>query len=147
VSRGLTKKDIHVTPKSVKIFNSLSNMLREHAHDPQGALEYASRAIEVEPTWENGYHSKANALVELGRAEEALELFEKALNLNPDFSRAHSNYGDCLNKLGKVEAAERQLQMALELDQNHTLTQFRTAAVIVKLPSPSREKLEQAEQL
>ena len=129
------------------MFNSLSNMLREHAHDPQGALKYASRAIEVEPGWENGYHSKANALMELGQWGEARVAFEKALELNPDFSLAQSNYGNCLTKLGLVEEAEAHLQKALELDEDHTLTKFRTAAVIVKLPGPSRTKLEQAEKL
>ncbi len=147
MTRGLTVGDVHVTPKSVRMYNSLSNMLREHAQDPQGALKYALKAIEVEPDWENGYHSKANALMELGRLEEARLAFDKAVTINPDFAVAQSNYGDCLSKLNMVEEAERHLQKALQLDNNHTLTKFRIAAVIVKLPKPSREQLLQAERL
>ena len=139
--------DVHVTPKNVKVYNSLSNMLREHAHDPQGALKYALKAIEVEPDWENGYHSKANALVELGRPSEARVAFEKAVQINPDFAMAHSNYGDLLSKLNLVEEAEDHLQRSLQIDRNHTLTKFRTAAIIIKLPHPSRIKLLQAEEL
>ena len=147
VTRGLDGEDIHVTPKNVKVYNSLSNMLREHSGDGQGALHYALKAVAVESDWENGYHSKANALVHLRRLAEAKVAFEKALKINPQFAIAHSNYGDCLLKMSMFELAETHLQKALQLDGAHLLTKFRLAAVIIKLPKGSTQQLEQAEHL
>lgn len=140
-------EDIHVTPKNVKVYNSLSNMLREHAGDSWGALRYALKAVQAEPDWENGHHSKANALVQLGHLAEAKLAFEKALEINPEFAVAHSNYGDCLQKMKLLEPAETHLQRSLELDPTHLLTKFRLAALIVQLAKASTEQLLQAEQL
>lgn len=122
-------------------------MLREHAGDGKGALKYALKAIEKEPEWENGYHSKGNALVFLGRLEQARVAFEKALAINPNVSIMHSNYGDCMQKLGFMEQAEKSYRKSLELNPNHTFTKFRLAALISKVWSKSQEHMLEAERL
>ena len=122
-------------------------MLREHAGDGKGALKYALLAIENEPEWENGYHSKGNALVMLGRLEQARVAFEKALEINPNASSMHSNYGDCMQKLGFMKQAEESYRRCLELNPNHTLTKFKLAAFISKVKSKSREHMLEAERL
>lgn len=148
VTRGLgTNETIHVTPKNVKMYNSLSNMLREHSNDGAGALYYANKAIEVEPDWENGYHSKANALVHLGKLQEAKQEFEKALSINPQFMKARSNYGDCLEKIGQFEQAEEQYRKALRIEPTSILVKFRLAGLIVKYKSATTQLLLEAEQL
>ena len=144
---GLSGEDIHVTPKNVKVYNSLSNMLREHAQDTKGALHYALKTVKMLPDWENSHHTLANALVQLGRLDDAKAAFEKALKINPDFSIALSNYGDCLKKLGLLELAEKHLQKSLQLDPTHLLTKFRLAALMMQLPNVSTAQLLQAEQL
>ncbi len=122
-------------------------MLREHADDGPGALKYALKAIEVEPEWENGYHSKANALVMLGRLSEARKAFEKATSINPMFAKAHSNHGECLQKLGLLSEAGEKYLNSLQLEPNDILTKFRLAGLIIKKPSPPQEELEKARQL
>ena len=147
MTRGIRVKDIHVSPEDVKIYNSLSIMLREHAHDSEGALRYALKAVKIEPDWENSHHTLANALVQLGRLDDAKAAFEKALKINPDFSAALSNYGDCLKQMGLLEQAEIQLQKSLQLNSASLLTKFRLAALIIKLSNVSTAQLLQAEQL
>ena len=83
VTKSQEDKSITITAKNIRVYNSLSNMLREHAGDGKGALKYALKAIEWEPKWENGHHSKGNALVFLGRLEEAKMAFEKATRAQP----------------------------------------------------------------
>lgn len=149
VTQGLAGSDIHVTPKDIKVYNGLSNMLREQVGDGEGALAYALKAIEHEPNWENGHHSKAKALVHLGRLEQAKKAFEKALQLNPTFAAAHSNYGDCLQKLGLIEQAEKSYRRSLHLESNSTISKFRLAALISTTAVGNREAayLLEAEQL
>ena len=73
VSRNLDdgNTSIHVTPKNIRVYNSLSNMLREHSSDLQGALHYARKAVEWEPDWANTHNTLANALLALNRYSEA----------------------------------------------------------------------------
>lgn len=59
----------------MRAYNSLSNMLREQVGDGEGTLKYAQKAVQLEPDWENGYHSMANALVLLGRLDQANSSF------------------------------------------------------------------------
>lgn len=122
-------------------------MLREEVGDGKGALKYAQGAIEWEPDWENGYHSKANALVFLGRLQEARVAFEKALELNPNVAIMHSNYGDCMQKLGFLEQAEESYRKSLDLNFNHTLTKFRLAALLSTVKKATPEELIEAEKL
>lgn len=122
-------------------------MLREEAGDGQGALKYARKAVQWEPHWENGHHSMANALVHLGRLEQAKTAFEKALSINPKFSVAHSNYGECLQQLGLMQAAEQHYRECLHLDSTSVLTKFRLASLVTKLGTPTAARLQEAEQL
>lgn len=105
-------------------------MLREELGDGEGSLKYARRMVQLEPGWENGHHSLANALVKLGRLEQAKPAFEKALSINPNFTAAHSNYGACLLRLGLEKAAEHSYRQALHLEPTHTLTKFRLASFL-----------------
>lgn len=147
VTRGLSEEGIHVGPKNIKVFNSLSNMLREQVGDGEGALKFARKAVELEPHWENGHHSMANALVLLERLEQAKIAFEKALNINPKFAVAHSNYGDCLQKLGAYDDAENSYRESLRLDSTHMLTKFRLASLITNTGKPIPARLWEAQQL
>ena len=147
VTRGLAGEDIHVTPKNTKVYNSLSNMLREQAGDAEGALKYARRAVELDPGWENTHHSMANALVLMGRLEQAKAAFEKALDINPEFALAHSNYGDCLQKLGAHDNAEHSYRESLRLDSTHGLTKFRLASLISTGATHTPAQLWEAEKL
>jgi Tfp pilus assembly protein PilF len=60
---------------------------------------------------------------------------------------AHSNLGECLLKTGDVGGAEGHFRQALAIEPNHTLTKFRLASVAIKLDSPSKELLYEAEAL
>lgn len=144
VTRGLSGENIHVATKNLRVYNSLSNMLREEAGDGEGALHYAMAAIQQEPEWENGYHSKAKALVYLGRLKQAKPAFEKALRINPNFASAHSNYGNCLERLQLLTEAESSYRQAVRLDPSDVLSKFRLAALISKLETSTPERLLEA---
>ena len=60
-----------MTPKNIKVYNSLSNMLREHGSDLKGALHFARKAVELEPDWANTHNTLGNALLSLEVFSEA----------------------------------------------------------------------------
>ena len=69
------------------------------------------------------------------------------MELNPEMGVAHSNLGECLLKTGDVGGAEGHFRQALAIEPNHTLTKFRLATVAIKLDTPSKELLYEAESL
>ena len=72
VTRNLEgDKRIHITPKNIRVYNSLSNMLREHGNDLPGALHYAQKAVEWEPDWANAHNTLANALLAMEKYDRA----------------------------------------------------------------------------
>ena len=72
VTRNLEgDKRVHITPKNIRVYNSLSNMLREHGNDLAGALHYARKAVEWEPDWANTHNTLANALLAIEGYKEA----------------------------------------------------------------------------
>ena len=72
VTRNLEgDKRIHITPKNIRVYNSLSNMLREHGNDLPGALHYGRKAVEWEPDLANSHNTLANALLAMEAYREA----------------------------------------------------------------------------
>ena len=72
VTRNLEgDKKIHITPKNIRVYNSLSNMLREHGNDLPGALYYGRKAVEWEPDLANTHNTLGNALLAVEAYGEA----------------------------------------------------------------------------
>jgi len=61
------------------------------------------------------YNSLGNALVNLGRIDEAIGHYVKALQLQPDLAEVHYNLGNALERQGRVNEAIRHYKMALDL--------------------------------
>ena len=148
MTNGLSGGGVHITPKNIKVYNSLSNLLRDHTDRIDDAHHYANEAVRWEPHWENAHNTKGNALMKLNRVSEAKLEFEEAIRLNPKFPVAYSNLGDTLEKLKDYKGAEANYRKCLGMDPEHVLTKFRLAGLVIqKMKSPPRELLLEAEQL
>ncbi|NJD33993.1 MAG: tetratricopeptide repeat protein [Betaproteobacteria bacterium] len=78
-------------------------------------VELITKAIRVNPNVAEAYNNRGNALLDLGRPEEALASYDKALALEPDYAEAHTNRANALKDLKRFDEALAGYDKALAL--------------------------------
>ena len=91
----------------------------------QRAAEYFAAAVAIAPDDVTAHTGMGEALLELGKTEEALAAFEKAVALDPTYTPAMSNLALVLAKQGKAADAEARFKAALELNPLDAGTYYR----------------------
>ena len=79
---GLSDKqtNINVSPKDIKVYTALANILREYPDSYQEAYELTQRAVQHEPQWEEAHNMMGNCLMKLERFREARDAFKKSVS-------------------------------------------------------------------
>ena len=90
--------------------------IANQANQPQVAVGWIHRALEVDPTSGGACLSLGTALRRLGRRDEALAANRRALELLPDSAAAHYNCANTLLELQRAEEALAGYEQALRLD-------------------------------
>ncbi len=96
--------------------------------DCERAIEYLDKGAALEPGNPNFATEKAQALVQLGRKQEALVLFEQVSEIGPyinahNLAVAQRGRGFVLIELGKLDEAEKAFRYSLELEPGNELAQ------------------------
>ena len=79
--------------------------------------EYATRALEIDPTLAEPHTTLADVLNSYeGRWEESEAEFKRALKLKPNYSLAHMWYGLLLQFLRRFDEAREEYNLAVQLD-------------------------------
>lgn len=81
---------------------------------PAKAVEYLTRALELDPQNPRTYNSRAIAYLNLNQEEKAREDLEHALRLNPQYVDAFNNLGSLHYRRGEYEAAINNYTQALQ---------------------------------
>lgn len=87
--------------------------------DYRGAERELSQVIELSPSNAQAYDWLGDALMAVGRLEEALPMYERATELDPLFPLVHRDYARGLEAAGQCERAVAEAHKALELDPGH----------------------------
>jgi len=87
--------------------------LANSRHDFRAALVLGRRALQLSPTTAAGYGVLGDALVELGRYEEAFETFNRMVSLKPTVS-SYARVSYARELLGDVRGAEQAMQLAVD---------------------------------
>jgi tetratricopeptide (TPR) repeat protein len=85
-------------------------------NDPDQALPYIDRAIQLDPQFADAYVQKGVIDGYKGRCEAAIQEFNRALELNPRLARAYSNRGNCYWNFKNTDQAIRDYSASLALD-------------------------------
>lgn len=88
------------------------------------AIEYYSRAIELEPDKVDGYNNRGVAYQLKGNYNRAIKNYNKAIELDPDFAEAYHNRGDAYGKKGDYDRAIEDQNRALRLKPNLTIAYY-----------------------
>ncbi|MGD8495864.1 MAG: tetratricopeptide repeat protein [Gemmatimonadales bacterium] len=87
--------------------------------DFRGAERELSKVIELSPSNAQAYDWLGDALMALGRLDEALPLYQQATELDPLFPLVHRDFARALEAAGQCERAVSEARKALELDPSH----------------------------
>jgi len=82
------------------------------------ALDITSRGLSLNPQHLPSLHCRAQALVSLGRSDEAQELLTSALLEDPDLAQLHASIGLFLEGHGDLTRAGDEFREAIRLDNS-----------------------------
>ncbi len=83
-------KQVKTSPNSAKSWYSYGALLASRGDDV-GALAAYDRAIAIFPAYSEAFHNRGNALVRLGRRQEAMESYRQCLRFDPGHAGARYN--------------------------------------------------------
>ena len=89
------------------------------------AVDWASRAIDVDPDNYKAYANRAGALAEAGRAKEALLDADQAIALNPDFGPGYHNRGHAYKIIGNLRDAALEFEIGCGLGIKESCVEFK----------------------
>ena len=81
--------------------------------------------MRVRPEQVAAHYGLANALVKLGRADEAVAHYRQALQAKPDFAQAQHDLGIALARQGRLEEAVLAMREAARLEAGNATYQIR----------------------
>ena len=82
-------------------------------------LEWADRALDLDPEKYEALVPKGQALASLGRIPEAIEIYETALQHLPEEANLWQAYGVAQDQTGQARGARRAYERALAIDPKH----------------------------
>ena len=97
---------------------SLGVVLFDYDRDREAALKEFRAAIELNPNYATAHHFYANALVMMGRVQQAIPEIELARRLDPLTARTNANVGYVLYFARQYDRALSESLKAVELDPN-----------------------------
>lgn len=92
----------------------LLGMVRMQMNDPAGGAELMQMAIQYAPDRLLYYLNYGNALVSLGRLEDALRQYEHILSQDPHHAQAMNNAGNALKQLYRLDESASYFRKAIE---------------------------------
>lgn len=135
-SLEVLERALAVAPDDGEVHYNIGNSKRAIAQraGDQGLLLQAVAQFELAhrfaPDFGLLYGTWGNALMSLGRFEEALHRFEQGVELQPDWARSHFNLGSCFEALGDPTQAEACYRQAIELDGKYAKPRNNLAVIL-----------------
>lgn len=122
LARGPAKTALMHAQEAVKLEATPDNLAilaraQARAYDVVGAVQSADKAVQMGPTNALAHEARGEAMLALGRGEDAANAFRKALELDPRLNRARIGLARALIAQGKATEAVAEARKASEADQ------------------------------
>ena len=112
--------------------------LRNRQYDK--AIEEFKKAIELLPTYANGYLNMGKAYQEKGDVDNAIRYYKQALEMNPNLWEAHFGLAFLSFEQGKLEDSRDALEKAIALKKDEPQILNNLAVVYIKLGEIEKAK-------
>jgi tetratricopeptide (TPR) repeat protein len=109
---GVYRRVLRAAPRDLPATIGLGGLALSR-HDFRAALQLGRRAVALSPTTAEGYGVVGDALVELGRYEEAFATFNKMVSLKPSVS-SYARVSYARELLGDVAGAAAAMRLAVD---------------------------------
>ena len=108
--------------------------------EPQKALEYANKALELNPKSDRAWFQKGKADEGAGQLDEAVDSVNRAISFNPRASSYYYVLAGLYRRLGKMDDSRRALESFTRLDkETNDLEKMRRSANRGTPPKPGEE--------
>lgn len=101
--------------------------------DPEQAMEWHTKAIDLKPDHAPAYYKRGNLLKDLDRLGAALASYDQAIALDAGYANAFCNRGVVLERLHQLDAALASYNQAIALNPNDALAYYNRGAVLREL--------------
>ena len=108
------------------------------------AIDYAEKAILLQPTSAAAYNAKGLAHYAFSGYEQALEAYSKAIEFNPNYKDAFYNRGVCYYWTSKNDLALADFQKAIDLDKQDARSYVALGALYTKMSSLAEKQKKEA---
>lgn len=125
---------LEIRPSNYDAFYGLGACYQQQ--EPQKALEYFSRAVEVAPKETESRLAMGDVLLKTNRPAEALKQLQMAVELNPKLRQGYILMGRAQRALGQDVAAEQSFKKAQELVETELETRRGTIRKGIAEPTP-----------
>ena len=101
------------------------------------AIEYYTRAIELNPEYVDAYNNRGNAYDDIKEYEKAISDYNRAIELNPEYAMAYENLSELYITTGNYKSALEAITEALSLS-----LQIKDRAVCIYLECIAKKMLQ-----
>lgn len=101
--------------------------------DPQKAIEYFRRAIEIRPSYAQAYLNLGAAYNALGRKDEAIAEFRRSVEVDPSYAPGHVKLGVVAMQENQPEVARRAFEAAIRSRSDNAEAHRGLADALLKL--------------
>ena len=113
------KRFVEHNPDDKKAVNNIGNVYLYNLKDPQKALPYFLRAIEIDSNYAEPHERAGQIYQSEGKYERAIEHFELVLNIEPSKKYLLKRIGDLYRHLGNGKKAGAYYRKYESLQKNH----------------------------
>jgi len=104
-----------------------TNKQAEEAPDPEDGgiaerVRHYQEAIRTNPDHAESHYRLGNALLDMGRFQDAYYAYQKAIRLEPGYADAYANLGLALRRMGNLKAAAGAYVQALDFNPDDAVT-------------------------
>tara|TARA_B110000037_G_scaffold219233_1_gene283966 strand:- start:962 stop:3289 length:2328 start_codon:yes stop_codon:yes gene_type:complete len=117
-ARDSYKEILNLFPSNFEVLH-LIGVVEAQSKNFQLAVDYITKAINIDGTNATFYNNRANAFKELNSLSEANTDYDKAIKLKPDYAEAFYNKGNVLQEMGEFNKAVNAYQKTISIFPNH----------------------------
>ena len=98
--------------------------------DPDTALSYISKALEINPLFADALNDIGVILQEMGRLDEAIDNYQKALRIRPDLIKTSYSLANAFQAKGDIDGALAGYRRVIQLDPNFPAAYYNLGLIL-----------------
>ena len=114
ICRGLLAQN----PDDADALNLLG-VISNQTGNPDAAMDFLTRAIQLQPEHTQAHNNLGTLLKRLGRIDEAIESYRRAIHFSPDRAEPHYNLGNALKMKAQLDDAVDSYLRAIRINPGY----------------------------